>query len=319
MLRPQSPPSPIHPAPNEELRPNSLPTTQLQNDDLDLNPDLYDDDEEEEEEDTDSIGNDATTEHYSSTTNVQLSIPNDAQQEEANHNTLMTDLSDLHEFDKVDLQSIRQITLPFDEEYQLFKTTANTGSVGDKLSSQQQSKFINYIDDRLLQIQRKFIKQQSTEDAIYPFTLLIKDLDSIFDIIWVSISRNQQPQKSLIGQEEYYIKILGDLEDYITHYKTLFDENWQLNSKNQRILKADFNKIVVVCKFLLKMDLQLSFIKDNGFFNLTQCVRLKMIIERLRYLIMDKFEIVVQIPRLRNVLEVEASRIFEGILERLNG
>ncbi|CCG25709.1 hypothetical protein CORT_0C03340 [Candida orthopsilosis Co 90-125] len=314
MSRPLSPPSPVHPAPNEELRPNSLPTSQLQNDDLDLNPDLYDD----EEEDTDGIGNDATTEH-SPTTNVQLSIPKDAQQEEANHNTLMADLSDSHEFDKVDLQSIRQITLPFDEEYQLFKTTANAGSVGDELSSQQQSKFINYIDDQLLQIQRKFIKQQSTEDAIYPFTLLIKDLDSIFDIIWVSISRNQHPQKSLIGQEEYYIKMLGDLEDYITHYKTLFDENWQLNSKNQRILKADFNKIVVVCKFLSKMDLQLSFIKDNGFFNSTQCVRLKMIIERLRYLIMDKFEIVVQIPRLRNVLEVEASRIFEGILERLNG
>ena len=33
---------------------------------------------------------------------------------------------------------------------------------------------------------------------------------------------------------------------------------------------------------------------------------------------MPSFEIVAQVPKYRDVLEVEASRIFEGILERLN-
>ena len=313
MLRPQSPPSPTHPAPNEEIKPNSLPTTKLQNEDLDLNPELYDDNDDDDDDDDMTI-------EQTPTTNEQLPITNNPQQEETNYNSLMADLSDLHVFYNVDLQNIRQITLPFDEEYQLLKSNVNTTTTTtthNRLSSQQQSKFISYIDDQLLQIQRKFIKQQSTEDSIYPFTLLIKDLDSVFDILWVSITQNSPPS---FGQEEYYIKILGDLEDYVAHYTPIFDTKWRINSHNQRVLYVvDFNQIVTICKFLLKVDLQLSFLKtDFAVFNLTQLVRLKMIIERLRLQIMPSFEIVAQVPKYRDVLEVEASRIFEGILERLN-
>lgn len=383
MLRPQSPPSPIHPAPNEEIKPNSLPTTQLQNDDLDLNPDLYDDDDGDEEGDASSFGqtketnmgnvHNANNEASSAAGGPLLQQQQEEEkQEQANYNSLMTNLSHLNEFDNIDLLNIRQVTLPFEEEYQLFRetiiksgTSANidTGEENPgnsaKLTSRQQSKFINYIDEQLLQVQRKFIKQQSTDSVIYPFISLIKDLTPIFDVIWVSITSSSSNSSSngnsngiynggnaissttsdnssssgggstislvLFGQEEYYIKILGDLEDYITHYTTIFDEQWTINSENKSVVIVDFNKVVVpIVKYFNKLDLQLSFIKDKGWFSQTQCIRLKMIIERLRIQMLNKFEHLIeqllqQQQLLKDVLEVEASKIFEGTMERLNG
>ncbi|KAI5969549.1 hypothetical protein CANMA_001399 [Candida margitis] len=308
MSRPQSPPSPVHPAPNEEIKPGSLPTTQLQNDDLDLNPDLYDD------------------------TNDQPSLTTEDKQDEANYDTVMSQVSQSHEFDKVDLQNLQQITLPFNEGFQLFKSSFESYPSTSPISSDQKSKFINYIDDQLLQIQRKFIKQQSTNEVIYPFGVLIQNLDAIFDIIWISICHKQR----LFGQEEYYIKIMGDLEDYVAHYSTttttIFEETWQLNSQNEPIMQVDFTKIVAVCKFLQKLDLQLSLLidgyaEDNDDqggktqrLNETQKVRLNMLVQRLRLRIIEGFEKVAlsaQRNGLRDVLEVEATRIFEGVLERL--
>ncbi|KAG5422093.1 hypothetical protein I9W82_001186 [Candida metapsilosis] len=379
MSRPQSPPSPVHPAPNEEIKPESLPTTQLQNDDLDLNPDLYDDNEEG---DSSSLGQTKET-NMGDAPNVNNEAPSatgglllqqqqeEEKQEQANSNSLMTNLSHSNEFDNIDLSNIRQVTLPFEEEYQLFRKTiinsrtvecknsneSTTTNDRTKLTSRQQSKFINYIDEQLLQVQRKFIKQQSTDSVIYPFISLIKDLDPILDVIWVSITGNNNTYSNgnvngvynggntisstsntnssgggstmssvLFGQEEYYIKILGDLEDFITHYTTIFDEQWTINSENKRVVIVDFNKVVVpIVKYFNKLDLQLSFIKDEGWFSQTQCIRLKMIVERLRIQMLNKFEHLIeqllqqQQQLLKDVLEVEASKIFEGTMERLNG
>ena len=45
-----SPPTPIHPAPNEELT-NDLPTGIIADSNIDLNPDLYDDDDDDDDDD----------------------------------------------------------------------------------------------------------------------------------------------------------------------------------------------------------------------------------------------------------------------------
>ena len=89
------------------------------------------------------------------------------------------------------------------QEFQ--NTLTNLGQ--SQITSAQQSKLINYIDETLLQIQRKFIKQQTELEINYSLIQLLQELSTVISVIWVSI----QQKLVLYGQIEYYIKILGDL------------------------------------------------------------------------------------------------------------
>lgn len=330
-----SPPTPIHPAPNEELT-NGVPTnTLLADSNIDLNPDLYEEEEMDIEEAKSNIVDEIPPENLTSNDPALQPQTGDASNDDINGATTNAD-SDLED---VEINQLHQITLPFNESYQLLKqefqnTLTNLGQ--SQITSAQQSKLINYIDETLLQIQRKFIKQQTELEINYSLIQLLQELSTVISVIWVSI----QQKLVLYGQIEYYIKILGDLEDYVNNYKTLFNETWSKNNN----LHINMQNLVIFFKFWQKIDLQLSFLIDgynivlnNGNqqtklikMNVTELTRLLPIVTRLRIAIISKIDgLRMRLKKnqennndndatsnILTIFELEISRLFEGILER---
>lgn len=330
-----SPPTPIHPAPNEELT-NGVPTnTLLADSNIDLNPDLYEEEEMDIEEATSNIVDEISPENLTSNDPALQPQSGNASNDDINGATTNAD-SDLED---VEINQLHQITLPFNESYQLLKqefqnTLTNLGQ--SQITSAQQSKLINYIDETLLQIQRKFIKQQTELEINYSLIQLLQELSTVISVIWVSI----QQKLVLYGQIEYYIKILGDLEDYVNNYKTLFNETWSKNNN----LHINMQNLVIFFKFWQKIDLQLSFLIDgynivlnNGNqqtklikMNVTELTRLLPIVTRLRIAIISKIDgLRMRLKKnqennndndatsnILTIFELEISRLFEGILER---
>ncbi|KAK6459670.1 uncharacterized protein RJT20DRAFT_21649 [Scheffersomyces xylosifermentans] len=325
-----TPPTPIHPAPNEEvhdLPTESLPQTTLE--DIDLNPELYDSDYKDSYTSLSQLA-----ESRASNASVEPAEPHNALKRfrllEQTGDAMDSETS----MEDVDLYEMKQITLPFDEGYELFKSEfLNTKSnPNDAISDHQQSKLINYIDESLLSIQRKYIKNQTEVVQLYSFQELLEELVVIVNLIWMSIEQKNE----LFGQVEYYIKILGDLEDYIAHYESLFDDHI-----DEEGVKIDNSKLIQFFTFFQKIDLQLSLLLDGYSAssnrlqkaNNTQLIRLIPIVSRLRIVIISKLEsiriklnrLLVRPPnehiegeakKLLNLLELEISRLFEGILER---
>lgn len=330
-----SPPTPIHPAPNEELT-NGVPTnTLLADSNIDLNPDLYEEEEMDIEEAKSNIVDEIPPENLTSNDPALQPQSGNASNDDINGATTNAD-SDLED---VEINQLHQITLPFNESYQLLKqefqnTLTNLGQ--SQITSAQQSKLINYIDETLLQIQRKFIKQQTELEINYSLIQLLQELSTVISVIWVSI----QQKLVLYGQIEYYIKILGDLEDYVNIYKTLFNETWSKNNN----LHINMQNLVIFFKFWQKIDLQLSFLIDgynivlnNGNqqtklikMNVTELTRLLPIVTRLRIAIISKIDgLRMRLKKnqennndndatsnILTIFELEISRLFEGILER---
>lgn len=330
-----SPPTPIHPAPNEELT-NGVPTnTLLADSNIDLNPDLYEEEEMDIEEATSNIVDEISPENLTSNDPALQPQSGNASNDDINGATTNAD-SDLED---VEINQLHQITLPFNESYQLLKqefqnTLTNLGQ--SQITSAQQSKLINYIDETLLQIQRKFIKQQTELEINYSLIQLLQELSTVISVIWVSI----QQKLVLYGQIEYYIKILGDLEDYVNNFKTLFNETWSKNNN----LHINMQNLVIFFKFWQKIDLQLSFLIDgynivlnNGNqqtklikMNVTELTRLLPIVTRLRIAIISKIDgLRMRLKKnqennndndatsnILTIFELEISRLFEGILER---
>lgn len=330
-----SPPTPIHPAPNEELT-NGVPTnTLLADSNIDLNPDLYEEEEMDIEETKSNIVDEISPENLTSNDPALQPQSGNASNDDINGATTNAD-SDLED---VEINQLHQITLPFNESYQLLKqefqnTLTNLGQ--SQITSAQQSKLINYIDETLLQIQRKFIKQQTELEINYSLIQLLQELATVISVIWVSI----QQKLVLYGQIEYYIKILGDLEDYVNNYKTLFNETWSKNNN----LHINMQNLVIFFKFWQKIDLQLSFLIDgynivlnNGNqqtklikMNVTELTRLLPIVTRLRIAIISKIDgLRMRLKKnqennndndatsnILTIFELEISRLFEGILER---
>lgn len=330
-----SPPTPIHPAPNEELT-NGVPTnTLLADSNINLNPDLYEEEEMDIEETKSKIVDEISPENLTSNDPALQPQSGNASNDDINGATTNAD-SDL---ENVEINQLHQITLPFNESYQLLKqefqnTLTNLGQ--SQITSAQQSKLINYIDETLLQIQRKFIKQQTELEINYSLIQLLQELSTVISVIWVSI----QQKLVLYGQIEYYIKILGDLEDYVNNYKTLFNETWSKNNN----LHINMQNLVIFFKFWQKIDLQLSFLIDgynivlnNGNqqtklikMNVTELTRLLPIVTRLRIAIISKIDgLRMRLKKnqennndndatsnILTIFELEISRLFEGILER---
>lgn len=245
------PPSPEHPQGDEELK--ELPEGQF---DIDLNPGISSD------EDDESIDNNKSGD---------ISQAND----EAHVNNE-------YETDNFDVENVPTITSSFDEEYGNVKVELDSHQ---PISLSQQSKFVNYIDEELLKLQRKFVKTQSGEIR-FNLNQLINELDQNLKLIWRSISIASH------NNIEYFIKILNDMEDYFEFY-------------------PQFTSDSGIFKTIQFIDVRIALLHDKKLLQPTQFVRILSIISRLRMMVISK------IYRNDDVtIEIEISKIFEGILDR---
>lgn len=194
------------------------------------------------------------------------------------------------------------------------------------LTSGQESQFIMDMDARVLAVQRRFIKQQAGEVTCTLFDL-IGDLDPILDTLWKSITNRNR----LFCQLDYLMKILGDYEDYLTHWREPFGEINPSKSLPSQL----YLHLVKYFVFLQRLDVILSVLTD-GYqaqrskqkLRGTELVRLMPIITRIRVIVaaqlgsvVDKLEFSVDdtYVTLRQVLDIELTRVFEGMLDRANG
>lgn len=263
----QVPDSPAHPAANEEVR--HLPEGTFE---IDLNPDLDEDDDEDEQGGFVKIV--PPTANLISLLNRQSET---IQQEE------QTGIKRPDYQEEEEDMEFPSITPTFENAYESTKTDFASHS---QITSGQQSKLVNYLDDELLKIQRMFVKTQSGELNL-KVNDIIEPLFTNLKIIWLSIS----PESP--NNIEYFLKIINDSEDYFGY----FDFN------------GDSNKPVF--EFLQFLDVKLSFLHDIKLLSPTQLVRLLSTINRLRIVLIEKFS-----TRSNSIVELEVSKIFEGLLER---
>lgn len=284
-----TPTTPIHVAPDVEV---NLPDKPFESTDLELNPEL--EDEDDVSQDTNGVSSQNHHAGYSS-----------------------DELIDVDTMMQIDLW-----TLPFESAYEVRKKQFSNHSDQPAVSEWQQSKFINYIDGELLQVQRNFIKNQADSEEVYPLGQLLEDVSKILDLIWYLINSNNR----LYGQDEYLIKITGDLEDWIAYYSLDVIDGTNV------AIEADLFKFF---NFFQSLDTKLSFLID-GFkvgetqikMSSTEIIRLMPIITRLRLEIVSKLDPSrARLTHLKalgkaganallNKLDVEIGRLFEGVLER---
>lgn len=276
-----APPTPLHPAPDQEV--NELPQAQLAADNLDLNPGLEDD----------LSGDDVSVAPLDSRENEKSEEPS---------------------------VEIALWTVPFENAYdaELLKLL-NDAHPG--VNSAQQSKLVAYLDHELLQVQRKFVKNQAETRKEYTLQQLLTDLAQIVDVLWVLVS----PEHAFFGQEEYFIKIMGDLEDWVDWY----DLSAIGTDRTSEVL------LLGLFSFFQKMDVRISLLVDGLSetnphlkFDRTQLVRLFPIANRLRLIIVSKLRPLrdklarqrdsnnTYADNLLNIVDVEVGRLFEGTLER---
>ncbi|CAH2352330.1 uncharacterized protein CLIB1423_06S03950 [[Candida] railenensis] len=308
-----APPSPPHPLPNEEI--DHLPEGQLPGatiDDLELNPDLYNDVSDDELDDVNANG--------------ASEVPNGDDSSKSKSNKNVENENDNDQTEKeVEAPSF---TLAFDSALELTESDFSSNSTNATgLTLSQQSRFINYIDERLLAIQRKFIKSHIEGEVAYPMMELLKDLSKTLDLIWYSINSKSK----LFGQQHYFIKIMGDLEDYISKLnigQSLSAQNYELSNEDE----ADLMELFFM---LQNLDVRLSFLFD-GFkeesgntiqkLSGTEAVRLGPIVSRLRVIVVDKLESLRSklaqsssnsSRHISNILDVETGKLFEGLSQRI--
>lgn len=285
-----TPPTPAHVAADEEVQ---LPTAPYP-DDLQLNPDLED---ENSPEPAIQPPNSATTDAEIPSTNI------------------VTPSADIR-------FQILSFTLPFEEfhETTIRQFQSHTGL--QHVTEAQQSRLVNYLDGELLEIQRRFIKNQADSDEIYPLENLLEDVARILDLVWFLVN----PTTILYGQDEYFIRVTGDLEDWLNYYDfPTFDG---LDANHSAALNRLFS-------FMQSLDSRLSFLVDgfdvNGTLQSmsgTEVVRLVPIVSRIRFMLITKLDPsrtkLMQMKALGvesaadvlNKLDVEIGRLFEGVLDR---
>lgn len=303
--------------------------------DLDLNPDLYDDNTSHSTPNTRTVEVRDRKEEFldDEVDEVPMTVPKETVQDNTqdnNNKEVEDDIDD--DLEDIDLYPIVQLTLPFQESYALHQSHF-TENPGDELTPGQQSKFVNYVDEQLLQIQRRFVKSQVDEE-LYPCNALIRDLTGMVDIIWTTVRKRIE----LFGQVDYLIKITNDLEDYLMHYPPVF----AVNEKSPVLTAADKAHLMDFFNLFLSLDVKLSLLYD-GYeslrgkmmkMNVTQQVRLSTIITRLRIIVttgidsrrmkLDKLyagqngKIKEEAKRVIDILDVECGRLFEGLFDRFN-
>lgn len=296
-----TPPTPIHPRPNEEVR--YVPDGQLPvAADLELNPDLY----EDSEGDSSHHGHGHAREHGPVTVAEELE-------------------------EEVAMGEAPLFTLPFDTALEICQQDfAKVSSTAKTLSLAQQSLLINYTDEQLLGVQRRFIRSLVSDEGgePYPTMTLLRDLSRIVDVLWQSVNT----KNALFGQQSYLIKILGDLEEYVAKLD-VFEAPQDVSEGG---FEASLMELFVVLQLL---DVRCLFLYD-GYevhteassttrlqkLSSTDVVRITPIATRLRAILADRLEALRRGLRLDkskdarallNILEVEVGKLFEGLMDRV--
>lgn len=166
-------------------------------------------------------------------------------------------------FDNVDdfTPSIN-VESPFSSNTNLYtlSSAVKKGPRMRKLSMSQQSKFISYVDSRVMEIQRKFVQSRglNNKTGYTSLTSLLIDIKTLIDFIWYSVdnipntdyllkntslsvsldqstsalldSSERSQTTSLIrgnefGQTSYILKIADDMMDYIEKFKIVPDDS----------------------------------------------------------------------------------------------
>lgn len=328
----QSPPTPLHPAPNEEVKElpqDVLPDSTMAN--IDLNPDLemeYDDSDEKEganDRDNGHISDKSDALNNASGPSVAINSigtnggleenrngSNASQQDNNAHD--VSDANDRQNFQNgsgaTQIEAGTPQNAPSSPHYKLRSSVDQLDH--SPITLAQQSKLINYVDAQLLAVQRRFVKSQAEASQQYPLHDLVHDVLSIVDIIWCSVSTHSK----LFGQAEYMVKLLGDLEDYLLHYD----------------LEVGY---VGLFKFFHTFDQRLSTLIDGYDYDghveklgQTLLVRLVPIVSRIRTLVVTKLgptreklarETAEDVSNRDDLdwLELQVGSLLEGVLERI--
>ncbi|SCU96228.1 LAMI_0F05732g1_1 [Lachancea mirantina] len=195
-----------------------------------------------------------------------------------------------------------------------------------RLSSSQQSKFIAYCDDKLMEIQRKFVQSRGLTDGNGYSGLgpLLEDLKSVLDFVWFSVDgrghtetlieqklENMSPEQfqdsnsTDFGQKYYILRVADDLLDYLVKFELA---NLSPDEQHSTLSKV-FKFLVILDKMLARLleGLVPGRKKVTG----TEMVRISGIAERTR----------VAVPLFLGQQGIhgyhfEVSRIYEETLER---
>ncbi|QLG73162.1 hypothetical protein HG535_0E02460 [Zygotorulaspora mrakii] len=305
------PETPLHAEANQELDINTVNELEIRDiEGLDLNPDL---DDTETGEST----------KFDLNTAIEPQKRNRADEEEGEN---MFD-------DYDDFKPQINISSPFASNTKLnnlqnHHQIDNDGPLekNRRLSLSQQSKFIAYCDEKLLNIQRKFVQSRglNPQNGYSGLLLLLVDFKSLIDFIWYSIEgrpntdylltedplETSQEQyfgreSTYFGQSAYLIRIADDLLDYT--------EKFEMKSITLDKQIATLSKLF---KLLFILDSIFSRLIDGAVpgrvkMSVTDSVRLTSIAERTRLKLPWFFE-----NQDIHGYHYEVSKIYEETLER---
>ena len=193
-------------------------------------------------------------------------------------------------------------------------TTEVPGSRSRRLSMPQQSRFVSYVDSRLMEIQRKFVQSRglSPEKGYASLIELLHDFKALIDFIWYSIdnmphtdyllklplpeasdaatkpARTAAAASADFGQASFLIRIADDLMDYVEKFSisddALVDEANNGGETVPKLFKLFFILDRIFCALVTGTN-------DNGIvLNGTDTIRFVGIAERTRMRLPTYFE-----------------------------
>ncbi|CAI4036629.1 hypothetical protein SMKI_15G4800 [Saccharomyces mikatae IFO 1815] len=337
------PNTPLHAQPNEQLdlnKLNDLDEKDIEDLNLDPNSDI---DIATDSADVENADIDNTIWQRNCEQKRRYHTPefNDVYNEANNAINDVTMLDDVDDFQpRINVSSPFSSTTKLSE---LLPNKHNEASHPRRLSMSQQSKFISYVDDQLLQIQRKFVQSRglNIKNGYASLTPLLKDIKSLIDFIWYSIahipnsdyllrseknincnrsrsSNNTCEYSSYFGQGSYLIKIADDLIDYVEKFTFKEMEDSEINDTLSKLFKLLF---ILDRIFVILIDNSngkeasetVSVNKKITGLNGTDIVRLKGIAERTRV----RLPIFLESQGIHGY-HYELSKIYEGFLDNAN-
>ncbi|KAK5782009.1 TFIIH complex subunit TFB6 PWA37_002347 [Arxiozyma heterogenica] len=143
-------------------------------------------------------------------------------------------------FDNVeDFKPSINVTSPFSSSTLLQnKSSSVTTQRGRRLSMTQQSKFVSYVDQRFMDIQRKFVQSRglNNENGYKKLSELLKDIKSLLDFIWYSIDNTSSTDfllqemgdatndsNSLVSDDAINLDLMNDPNNKPLKNKSIFD------------------------------------------------------------------------------------------------
>lgn len=342
---PTEPTTPLHARPNEQLDLNRVQELDMEDlNDLDLNPGFDESLPPSKVTSSTNLHNSNNNNNYNMNS---LKRPRDMSEHSMNSEIFNTEnlTKDNTVFDDVDdFKPIVNIASPF-QEYHNNNNTFNNDDEGDftklqnhtstnnitpanreikrRLSMSQQSKFIIFVDQRFMDIQRKFVQSRGLNPELGYQSLndLLRDIKLLLDFIWYSIDNipntdqlllqkrienneinNSTQTRSLhdFGQSSYILKIADETLDYL--------DKFHIDANDQNTLNKLFKLLFILDKIFAKL---ISGNNSNNIkLNMTDMIRFMAIAERTRF----------KLPTILENLNIhgyhyEVSKIYENSLD----